>query len=588
MDRRGIIVSVGAAAIAAALAAWWSPVLWKLASQTLVCADAAGFRELAAPGPFSHPGGALAWLARLLASTGLTSWAWAPYLPASLLASLLLAALFPRATRGGGAALLALPAFVLLAPPLLAGTTIWLLPDSSMGWSNLRGLSLAAALAAAGRRLRGAWPLLLVPVGLVGAVPCGVYAPLGALLAMLSAPGPSRSADRWGLRLAAVVQFALALPLAGALFYADLSAFNAWLYGGALLAHFRFSALNVANLLCVAALAAAVFAEAALARGWRGWAAPGTRCARWWGPSLLGCAAVALAAAALCRLDLRPQFRVERLGVARDWAAIVAYEDARDEPVRMEVAWRILALHHLDRLPQDLLARPVLSFHATTPAEEYHMDGFELLFGWGLLNPARRWVHQMIPEKDWQPRHLQLLGDRALITGEWPLAQRKFRQLARCPFLSGYAEDRLAFLRAHRPGEVPDDLRGIARDALALWRDDVAEERVFFNSLNNPENLVYRRWAELANCPRELAPTRLAAMLLDRRLQVLARNPRIVSSLYPDGRLPAVVRQALVLATGAADPELDAFRAALRAVADQDAFVARWSKSYYFYEALVK
>ena len=174
------------------------------------------------------------------------------------------------------------------------------------------------------------------------------------------------------------------------------------------------------------------------------------------------------------------------------------------------------------------------------------------------------------------------------MTGEWPLAQRKFRQLARCPFLAAYAEDRLAFLRAHRPGEVPDDLRPLARDALALWRDDVAEERVFFNSLNNPENLVYRRYAELVNCPRELAPTRLAAMLLDKRLQVLARTPRIVSSLYPDGRMPAVVRQALVLATGGADPELDAFRAALRSVTDQDAFVARWSKSYYFYEALVK
>lgn len=588
MRNRAVIVSVGAAVLAAVLAAWWSPVLWKLASQTLVFADAAGFRELAAPGPFSYPGGALSWPARLLAATGLTAWGWAPYAFGSFLASLLLAALFPRTARGGGAVLLALPAFILLAPPLLAGTTIWLLPDSSMGWANLLGLSLAATLAAAGRRLRGAWSLLLAPVGILGAVPCGVYAPLGALLAMLSAAGPSRPADRWGLRLAALAQFALALPLVGALFYADLAPSNAWIYGGALFAHVRFSALNVANLLCVAALTGMALAEAAQARGWKGWTASFPRAARFAGPALLLVAAGGLAAAAACRLDLRPQFRVERMGVARDWAGVVAYEETRDEPMRMEVAWRILALHRLDRLPQDLLERPVLSFHGTTPAEEYHMDGFELLFGWGLLNPARRWVHQMIPEKDWQPRHLQLLGDRAVLTGEWPLAERKFQQLARCPFLSAYAADRLAFLRAHRPGEVPDDLRGLARDARALGRDDLAEERVFFNSLNNPESLVYRRYAELVNCPAELAPARLAAILLDRRLQVLARNPRLVAALYPDGRMPAVVRQALVVATGRPDPERDAFHAALRSVTDQDAFVARWSKTYYFYEELVK
>lgn len=588
MNRRAFIVSVGAAVFAAALAAGWAPVLWKLAAQTLVFADAAGFRELAAPGPFSYPGGALSWLARLLASTGWTAWGWAPYAVGSFLASLLLAALFPRTARGGGAVLLALPAFVLLAPPLLAGTTIWLLPDSSMGWANLLGLSLVAALAAAGRRLRGPWPLLLLPLGVLGSVPCGVYAPLGVLLAMLCAEGASRPATRWTVRTAAVAQFALALPLAGALFYADLSAANAWIHGGALFAHVRFSALNAANLLCVLALAGLALAEAAQARGWKGWTPPWPRVARFRWAALLVLAVGGLAAATACRFDLRPQFRVERMGVARDWAGVVAYEDSRDEPMRMEVAWRILALHRLDRLPQDLLARPVLSFHGTTPAEEYHMDGFELLFGWGLLNPARRWVHQMIPEKDWQPRHLQLLGDRAILTGEWPLAERKFRQLARCPFLSAYAADRLAFLRTHRPGEVPDDLRGLARDARALGRDDVAEERVFFNSLNNPESLVYRRYAELVHCPAELAPTRLAAILLDRRLQVLARNPRLVAALYPDGRMPDIVRQAFDVATGRPASQRDAFHAALRSATDQDAFVARWSKTYYFYAELVK
>ena len=371
MDRRGVIVSIGAAAVAAALAAWWSPVVWKLAAQTLVFADAAGFRELAAPGPFSHPGGALAWLARLAASTGLTAWSWAPYAAGALVGGLLLGALLPRTTRGGGAVLTALPAFVLLAPVLLAGTTIWLLPDASMGWRNLLGFGVVAALASPGRVLRGWWPLALIPLGLAGTVPLGVYAPCGVALALVTAEGPASRPGRILMRLAGVVQFAAAPALAGMLFYDDLSASNAWIHGWALLAHVRFSALNVANLLCLAVLCGIVHAEAAQTRH----RVPGRQTPYWIlrGPTPYCVLAVCLAGlgvAAACRLDLRPQFRVERLGVAGDWAGVVAYEATRAEPMRMEVAWRILALHRLDRLPQDLLAQQILSLHDTTPAEE--------------------------------------------------------------------------------------------------------------------------------------------------------------------------------------------------------------------------
>lgn len=566
----------------------FAPVAWKLATQVCPFADWDGFWLAAKPGPFAYVGGALRWCSDLLTASGASAAPWAFAVAGVVGAAGVLRAVFPRTLRRGpGLVFAALPAFVLAGPLPLFSTQIWTLHDSGLMWRNLLGLLVMAGFVALGRplfRRLNVWAATALLFGVAGVLtaPCGFYASLGAGVAFALGLGRPRDGRAWAGGVAGFV-FLAALPrFVGDLFYDSLSVENAYLHAQAVISWCRVSALNILNVGCVAAFAALAACEAypSVLDG---------RLRRFAPLLALLVAGLGVGVAGRCRLDVRPHFVVERLALQNRFAEILDYEKDRLQPLRMEVAWRLVAAHRTGQLLERLFDTPILTSQETTTAEEYMMDGHELFFAWGLLNPARLWAHQIAAEKGWQARHFQLLGDRALVTGEWSLAARKYRQLARCPFFRTFARQRLDFLRTHRVGEVPPDLQAIAQDFKAIAEDGESQARLFWDSQDNAEQAIYRRFAQLKNCPRRLLPAFFAALLLRKDYAVLLRNQSALKTLYPNGVLPASVRQALLVATRTETDEVRAFRAALAAAGnDQEAFLAHWGRSFLFYAECVK
>ena len=89
--------------------------------------------------------------------------------------------------------------------------------------------------------------------------------------------------------------------------------------------------------------------------------------------------------------------------------------------------------------------------------------------------------------------------------------------------------------------------------------------------------VMYERMKKLGFRGLEIAPTKF-----------FPNEPYSEDNILGARMLHDIVRQAFDVATGRPASERDAFHAALRSATDQDAFVARWSKTYYFYAELVK
>jgi len=590
------VLAAGAAACYAAAVLCLRPVVWKLADQAFCLADAAGFREAACPG--LYPGGALRWLSALLMATGLSDACW--WIPYLLLPPALAAAswfrVFPRRVLPAVA-----PFLLALAPLLHVGTYIWHLPDFAFPATNLLGLALAYALVAALRPwTRRAWGLpAACALCALGFVPFGLYAPYAGVLLLLGRLLEGR--PRPG---------ALAGMLAGAaLLAAAPFAASAWVYGDldvALALGHSQSVLNGALLTAFGAWSVAAALLPALPEPGRVPAAARLACA------LAACGCVLLG---LPRDDLRVQLRMERCVAEGRFGDALAAGAANPRPLRMEFAYRVLALWRTGRLESDLFAKPFTSFHRTTQAEEVRMDGQDLLFHYGLLLPARYVAMESVAARGWRPGCLRVMGDAAFVMGETELAVRNWRQLARCPFRGAFARRRLAAAEAGRglDDDAFADLRPVAGGA-AFWRGlvETRPQPPFFDlGRDNVETFVYGRLLALKGLPpREFARLVLAAYLLEKDAKALALSRGVMDMLCPEGPWPRAWQQG-VLAHLASLPEAEraAFVATLRAgvfsaeeverfdrfVADANApgadpadLRARYGDTYYHYDALVK
>lgn len=576
-----LVLAGGAGLVAAALAAAYAPIVWKLAQQTLFYADLDGLRELMSTQAL--PGGLLAWLSRGCQVTGLGSaFVWLHGLAAA--GTVLLWRRVFAAQRQGLGPLLSFPAALLpVYPALLAGTAVWLLDDYAAAFRNTFGLWTALGVYALARRTK-AWVGALAAVLLFPAL--GYYPLLGAVAASI-----------WCLPLAAVP------AVASVLLYHDLSLDCAYLNAGAIFDRMRWCALNV----WTAGAFACFFAAAACDR----FAVPAlpakvqravTTLARFRWAVFAGVAAVLVAGVWLCRPkpDLRGQMARERAVVAHRWADVLATPPRNPNALRMESAYRILALQRLDRLPAALFDEPLWSSQDGTDAQEELMDGHELLFAYGLLLPARRYLYETMATKHWMPRHFQLLGDVAFLFDEKALAERNYRLLLRCPYYRDFARSRLALLWAEK-AELPPDLAAIASLARTVNAMLTANKVEFFDIQQNAEQLVYNHFINVKNCDSATARFCLACMLLKKKHATLALNRKLLEGLFggPAG-IPPVLQQALVVSgtypadglSPAVQQQALAYRTDAQRVSsgqlDQGLFLSRWASSYFFYNDFVK
>ena len=299
------------------------------------------------------------------------------------------------------------------------------------------------------------------------------------------------------------------------------------------------------------------------------------------------------------RPDLRGQFTRERAVVECRWRDVLEVPPYNGNALRMESAYRILALQRLDMLPQHLFDEPLWSTHDSTDAQEDLMDGHELLFAYGLLLPARRYLFETMATKRWMPRHFQVLGDIALLFGENALAERNYKLMLRCPYYRDAAKARLALLNAEKPA-LPADLEQVANMARTLMQMLKEEKVEFFDVQQNAEQLVYSHFVSVKNCDAPTARFCIACMQLEKKHAMLALNERLLAEMFGSaGNVPASVQQALIVAgkqSALVSPvvmqqammyQADARRAMSGALA-QDAFLSRWATSYFFYNEFVK
>ncbi len=619
-NRRLLLWGLVAAALAGyvVLLARLRPLVWKLADQTFCLADWEGFCETALPG--LYPGAVLRWVSSLLMTTGLLDgWWWVPYVLLPLVLCIGKVRLAP---------------FLLTSASLLhLGTRVWQLTDYAFPLTNLLGMCVVVGLFVALRPLccRGWWGML-VSAGLCSAVfiPCGFYALFaGGLLVVERLIAARRNWKGWVACAGTAALLVLAPVWVSAWVYDDVAVGLAIgasqsVLSGALLDPFGFWPVIAFGMLGWELVGADVVGTARRAvrqstpSGQLG--EPTLPVWRFGGrlgePTLpIGMVLCGLVFLGLPPEEVRPQLRMERLMLERRYTEALADDDTNENPLRMSLAYRVLALWRTGRLENDLFRRPFTSFHRSSPAQGLKMGGEWLLFEYGFLLPARQQTMELVSARGWQPRYLQLMGDVAFLTGESALAMRNWRQLARCPFRGELAQRRLAAVTAGKG--LGDPAFTEFRSVMMLnrvWDETLrtrSEPPFFYFQDSNVENFVYGRCLTVVSSPPpEVARLILAVYLLEKDAKALVGSRGIMDALCPQGTWPRLWQQGMLACLGACDAaERNEIVASLRAgvfsqeeVTRYDAFVAdlkkaektpvdffaRYGDTYYFYDAFVR
>jgi len=525
-------------------------VAWKVADRALVMADWNGFREACFQNV--EPAGLLRWCARMLASLGLLDgWWFVPYVFVGVLLGSVAYRLFPCRRRGLPLFLLG-GLFVPFYPLWTYGTGVWTDPEPASALMNALGLLVTALILLAGLRLcrRGVLSASAFSVCCCALFPFfGLYALLGGLWGVVSL---LRQRRRF---VAGVLLLSLAgtLPLAATCLYGRL------------------------------ALPIALDRAHAFRR-------------RFAPPQPIG-----------------PILAMERRVRDGDWQGVLKVADARRAagcayPLRMEIAYRLLAQFHLGRLPDDLFRYPIRTCHLTNKADELYMDGHLLLFGYGLLLPARREIFERSAMSGLEPGQLRLLGDIALLRRETNQAFRYYAMLSRCPLRNAFASGRLHFMYGETT-DGADDLRTLMPLAAFVENTPRTAENGFYAGGQNVEAYAYAVFRGLTSVPFNLARLVLAVGLLEGDESVVAGNLPLLSKLYPAPALwPAVIREALFLqaarldgperkkfaesipdgaVTPADEARFNRFRAAAANAADPASLLSEFGDTYSFYRTFV-
>ena len=458
------------------------PIIRKLADQTLVFADWDGFCEMALPG--EGPAGMLRWISRVIMSTGVIDFVWIiPYfiLVAALALTLLL--LIPKRWRFKwyvvlSAIVLSLAYCFIPVMGVFAG--VWLESESAYPVMNPLGTLAAMWLFIAFRGLclrRGSAVFAGIAVFLaVMSVPLGAYA-----LASLLALAVWRAVKRKAFLPVRIVEAGLAAAVA----LAAIPAGARFVYG------------DIAW--------GAAFSQSHAFRF------------RWNSPVDVGCQLEQ--EAAIINGDFQKVLEVAERQLAQ-----------QRPPLRMSVAYRILAQYRLGRLPDDIFKYPMPTSHIGTDAEELLMDGYVLLFNYGMLMPARREIYEIASVRGWQPCHFRILGDIAAITGELNLALRYYRELERCPFRGDFAKRRIDAVE-RVDGAAFSDIAPIA-DMNETWKSFYRTQPTqYFNTDQNIEQFVYTCFHALKGAPEFMVRMFVTVAILEGNIKILIENSALMQKI---------------------------------------------------------
>lgn len=104
--------------------------------------------------------------------------------------------------------------------------------------------------------------------------------------------------------------------------------------------------------------------------------------------------AIVLVFVALPKRNCLDQLKMERAVLEQRFDDVLKIAPDKARPERMETAWRILAMFRTERIDRDLYRFPIVGSHVNTDEEEMAMEGSLLLFHYGMILPARRWVFE--------------------------------------------------------------------------------------------------------------------------------------------------------------------------------------------------
>ena len=584
----GVAAGVGTMALwVAGVWGFW-PIFCKLGLRACCYADWAGF--CAAAGE-ALPGGVLRWAAHL----GMGLWR-VPLLGGAVmvgaLGGLTLCARVSGRLRGGWGVL---PGGLLLWQVAYCGFSCWIFANAAFPLHYALGWSVLLLVATVGWRW-GAWGALGVVLWPVAGLPALAGVVLGALAGR----------GRWPGRLGRLV-LALAVAVAWRRFSeSDATWQELCLANSPFLFEQDCALWNVGNSLLLGALLGAEPLRAWVARAVEArWAKRGAL-----GLRLAGWLVAALAVGGSCWVGMdpvRPLYEIlacERAVERDDVAAILRLAPERAVKHRMLSAYTIYALWRSGQLEERLFDYPWRVTHSTSTIDTMELDGYRLLYRYGLVQLARRWCYESVINKEWSGEKYALLARIALVTEEPALARRYARQLARLPLWGKEASQLLALCEGR--GQPEPELRRIHDLHLRLCADTGSPT---FEGAKRLEEGIYNRYAVLKNGNRDMVGLYLCASLLRKDTTPLAENYEVILSVWPQRPLPRAFQQGYLEMTltppaGGTPPlrsdlfspatvrDFEAFCATLRHASggrlSPEQLMPRFGRSYWFYSRFVQ
>lgn len=563
------------AVLIAGAAFFYQPILTKLSARALCYADPAGVcASLASP----LPGGLLAWCAHGLASTG-----YYPLLGVALWL-LLAAGVTLIGLRRARCSLFTalLPAALGIWQVAYCGFSLWIFAEAAFPYLNLMGWGLYFLITGTADR-RGLWALAALALYPL----CGTPVLLGFL-------GCAAGAER---RLRDRLLFLAAALLPPVLWKFGTYADPAW--RPILLANAPF--LCEAGALLWDAVFLLVFlgilaAPAAELRLRRAPLPPRGRIAAAAAVPVIFCGALWLG------MDpIHPLYDVlacERALARGDLQTILNIPPSRAAAHRMLGAYRIYALWRTDRLADELFDVPWTVSHDASTIDTMELDGYTLLYEYGIVQLARRWAYESVINKGWTADKYLLLARIALILDEPEMARRYALQLRRLPFRGAAADEIFAFLDTGRPTAA---LARIGDIHFRLARDTDAP---VFEGDKRLEPGIYNRYSVLKNGSKEMVTLYLCASLLRKDTLPFIENYEVIRRVWTERPLPRVFQQALLAAASTQPPErqirltadlfspglppaFSLFQQAAREGTPSPDFVSRFHRTYWFYSSCV-
>ena len=126
-----------------------------------------------------------------------------------------------------------------------------------------------------------------------------------------------------------------------------------------------------------------------------------------------------------------------------DWSAVVEYANEAENPTRVVVVNKNIALSHLGLGRKGYFGAVDNSVDAVSPMalKMQHIGGYDTYFYYGKMNYCYRWCMENSVEYGWRPEYLKNAVRSMIASGEHRLARKYIRILKRTMFHDSWAEE---------------------------------------------------------------------------------------------------------------------------------------------------